>query len=434
MPFSPPEEELTQAVIDLKSSNPQLGISKVHALLLRSYPDWVVSEKRTRKVLQSQGLIVSPTPSFFGIPEPAVYPSSSVIHSLDVHQWSAKIDVKYFNKKKGKGLVAISDIEEGETVWREDPFIIAPEWEIFDMQQKSTACSYCTTPLLPDSPLVNPCTASSSSSYCPARFCNRLCTARSGKTHPLVCPVQNPASVPLIKYAKDIQWMALHALTQCTSRILQANQLKDPSTLNSDWEIVTGLAELGLEDRFKYSFKSAASPEPDRPTWQKAFKLYIEAFKEPKSPQAKKKLDQILKNPLPAHIDAELFSYEGFLRGLGRMSLNLEAHGGLYAVHSHLNHSCDPNISVRHLDQRNSLSRITVIAKRPIKAGEELLVTYVNPKLGFKARQDELKGWGFGACICSRCVEEAKMISQAPATNDELDDLESELKAGLGVV
>lgn len=124
------------------------------------------------------------------------------------------------------------------------------------MQQSSTACNYCTTPLLPDSPLVNPCAASSSSSYCPARFCNRLCAARSGKTHPLLCPSQNPASVPLLKYAKDIQWMALHALAQCTSRILQANQLKDPSTLNSDWDIVKGLAELGLEDRFKYSFKS----------------------------------------------------------------------------------------------------------------------------------------------------------------------------------
>ncbi|PPQ95821.1 hypothetical protein CVT26_015930 [Gymnopilus dilepis] len=434
MPFSPPEEELTQAVIDLKSKNPQLGISKVHALLLQSHPDWIVSEKRTRKVLQHQGLIVSPALATSSIPEPAVYPSSKIIYSLDIHQWSPKIAVKYFNKKKGKGLIAVSDIEEGESIWREDPFIIAPEWEIFDMQQSSTACSYCTTPLQPDSPLTNPCAASSSSSFCPARYCNRLCTARSGKAHPLLCPAQNPASVPLIKYAKDVQWMALHALAHCTSRLLQANQLRDSSTLKSDWEIYKGLAELGLEDRYKYSYKSASAPEPDRGTWQKAYKLYIEAFKEPKSAQAKKKLDQILKNPLPPDVEAELFSYEGFLRGLGRMSLNLEAHGGLYALHSHLNHSCDPNISVRHLDQRNALSRITVIAKRPIKAGEELLVTYVNPKLGYKARQDELRGWGFGACTCSRCIEEAKMMNQAPATNDELDDLADELKAGLGVV
>jgi len=50
--------------------------------------------------------------------------------------------------------------------------------------------------------------------------------------------------------------MALHALAHCTSRILQANQLRDSSTLKSDWDIYKGLAELGLEDRYKYSYKS----------------------------------------------------------------------------------------------------------------------------------------------------------------------------------
>ncbi|KDR78320.1 hypothetical protein GALMADRAFT_138424 [Galerina marginata CBS 339.88] len=432
MAFSPQEDELTLALIDLKSRNPQLGISKVHAILLKNYPDWIVSEKRTRKLLQVQGLIVAQAPPS-SAPEPPVYPSSRVIQSLDVFQWTPKIEVKYFNKKKGKGLVAISDMEEGETIWREDPFAIAPEWEIFDMQMASTACGYCTTPLIPDSPLINACPASSSSSFCPARFCNRLCLARSAKCHPLLCPAQNPSSVPLSKFAKDTQWMALHALAQCTSRILQVNQISD-SALHLDWDIMRGMAELGLEDRFKYSFRSASTPEPDRTTWKKAYTLYVQAFKEPKAAQDQKKLARILKKPLPAEVDNELFGYEGFLRGLGRMSLNLEAHGGLYTVHAHLNHSCDPNVSIRHLDQRNALSRITVIAKRPIKPGKELLVSYVNPKLGYRARQDELRGWGFGACTCSRCIEEAKMISQAPATNDELDDLADELKAGLGIM
>jgi len=195
------------------------------------------------------------------------------------------------------------------------------------------------------------------------------------------------------------------------------------------------LAELGMEDRFKYSFKSPSQPEPDRPTWKKAFELYLQAFREPKTPQDQKKLARILKKPLPVAIERSLFDYEaGFLRGLGKMSLNLEAHGGLYTLHAHLNHSCDPNVSVRHLDQRTALSRITVIAKRPIKQGEELLITYVNPKLGHRARLDELRGWGFGACTCSRCVEEALMVNQALAVKDELDDLVDELKAGLGVI
>ena len=45
---------------------------------------------------------------------------------------------------------------------------------------------------------------------------------------------------------------------------------------------------------------------------------------------------------------------------------------------------------MRHLDQRAALSRITVIAKRDIAVGEELLVTYVDPSLGVRERPSQL--------------------------------------------
>ena len=125
------------------------------------------------------------------------------------------------------------------------------------MQQASTACGYCTTMLTLDSPLINACPASSSTAFCPVRFCNRLCLARSAKAHPLLCQAQNPAAWPLLKYAKDTKWMALHALAQCTSRLLLSNQLGD-AAFQADWDIIKGMAELNMEDRFKYSFKSCA--------------------------------------------------------------------------------------------------------------------------------------------------------------------------------
>ena len=106
--------------------------------------------------------------------------------------------------------------------------------------------------------------------------------------------------------------------------------------------------------------------------------------------------------------------------------VDLEAHGGLYTLHSHLNHSCHPNIAVRHLDQRTALSRITMVAKREIGVGEELLVTYVNPSLGVRERRSQLEAWGFGECNCERCAEEEK--------ETRVDPLERELKAGLGVM
>lgn len=129
MPTIPQESELTTALISLKNKDPSLGISKVHTLLLQTYPKWTVSEKRTRKILQNQGLIVSdPSSMSLESVESRIYPSSRVIDSLEISQWTLKVKVKYFNKKKGKGLVAEKDIEEGEPIWREDPFIVAPEW------------------------------------------------------------------------------------------------------------------------------------------------------------------------------------------------------------------------------------------------------------------------------------------------------------------
>lgn len=185
----------------------------------------------------------------------------------------------------------------------------------------------------------------------------------------------------------------------------------------------------------------------------------MQAFKSPSSPLDSKKLSRIIKKPLKGDIDQGLFQYDAFLRNLGKMNLSaffsylckhqkysmmlytldLEGHGGLYVLHSHLNHSCDPNISVRHLDQRTALSRITIVAKKDIEPGEELLITYVNPMLGVKARRDELEAWGFGRCACARCVKEEKETGEgqeASSPDDAVDmnDLQKELKAGLGVL
>lgn len=49
----------------------------------------------------------------------------------------------------------------------------------------------------------------------------------------------------------------------------------------------------------------------------------------------------------PKDVARELFSWQGFLKHLGRANLNMEAQGGMYLVHSMLNHSCEPNVKVR---------------------------------------------------------------------------------------
>ena len=91
-----------------------------------------------------------------------------------------------------------------------------------------------------------------------------------------------------------------------------------------------------------------------------------------------------------------------------------------------MNHSCEPNVSVRHLHQRDALARITVLTRREILPGEELTITYVNPELPYLERKRALTEWGF-VCNCARCEAEAKEVDTS------VSDLALELKEGLGV-
>lgn len=114
--------------------------------------------------------------------------------------------------------------------------------------------------------------------------------------------------------------------------------------------------------------------------------------------------------------------------------LDLEAHGGLYKLHSHLNHACTPNISVRHFDQHTALSRITVVARGAIEPGEELLITYVDPRGNYKERRRRLLEWGFGPCHCERCLGEEEEAKASGTDTEEADELADQLRAGLGLV
>jgi hypothetical protein len=210
--------------------------------------------------------------------------------------------------------------------------------EIYDLQVSSQHCGQCTTRLAPDSSLVIPCSSSTSATPCPFRYCNRLCLKRSRPTHTLLCPAQNPASVPLLTFARRSEWLAVHALAQCTSRILLDQQQGRDDDLKSDWEVVQGLAMLGMEERFKdagYAIMHSAlmhgtainnanhRRELDQVTWKKCYQLYFQAFREPKSATEQKKLARILKKPLDPEIEKYFFDYDAFLRGLGRMSLSM---------------------------------------------------------------------------------------------------------------
>jgi hypothetical protein len=56
-----------------------------------------------------------------------------------------------------------------------------------------------------------------------------------------------------MRFVRESRWMALYALVQCTSRLLLESQAED-KLFNENWEMVRALAELGMEERHKYSY------------------------------------------------------------------------------------------------------------------------------------------------------------------------------------
>jgi hypothetical protein len=123
----PTEDEVRKAVIELKARNPASGVAKIHNFLLDANLSWTVSEKRVRKILQGEGLVRSDS----GIPSTntnTIHPSSRLNKSLDLGKWTSRVEVRYFDAIRGKGLVAKEKIAKGDVLWKEDPFILAPEW------------------------------------------------------------------------------------------------------------------------------------------------------------------------------------------------------------------------------------------------------------------------------------------------------------------
>ena len=118
------------------------------------------------------------------------------------------------------------------------------------------------------------------------------------------------------------------------------------------------------------------------------------------------------------------------------------AWGTVHVTPSHETYCCcNPNVSVRHRDRRTAPSRITVIAKWNIAVGKELVVMYVGPSLGVCEWRSPMFAWGFERCECEQYVKEERERRSGEDVGEgeikersDMNDLERELKAGLGVM
>lgn len=101
--------------------------------------------------------------------------------------------------------------------------------------------------------------------------------------------------------------------------------------------------------------------------WKRYHQLLCDALNpEPASPhysQLSRALTRLRKGSKGTLSETERhrwFSFDSFLELLGLVSINQESSGGLYALHCHLNHSCEPNIQVCYMKVRQLRYRFAI--------------------------------------------------------------------------
>ncbi|ODQ66472.1 hypothetical protein NADFUDRAFT_50392 [Nadsonia fulvescens var. elongata DSM 6958] len=383
VPRVPYEREIVQAVIDLWKSDPStesLGIPKLHALIKELNPSWQVSPNRIKTLLKSHGL--SNTQQHFQ------YVSQITSFPREDLTLPPGVGLKV-TKNKGKCLYAIKSFKEGQEIWSEEPmFLIAPIDHI-SLMRTNLACVKCSRPFqsrLKGSSIST--IASVTCSACSGRWCSPKCkksdTIHAGLYHKSMNSksISKDSWLKFEQYCLNNQWQAAYSLG-----IITANIKRDPSgelqkSFDSMARVRQDVRQKAVEAPGASSVFGGSLTEN---MWQEGYRLLLAAF--------------------PGH---EL-SYDEFMFQLGAVNINNLDHC-LFLIQSHLNHSCDPNVSVKILSRNGG---IKVTAKRDIKAGEEFFTSYVNPKHELSERKYELRiNWGF-LCGCTRCKKEEKETKDA---------------------
>lgn len=139
---TPSDDELHAAVRETRDAHPDLGVLKLLAAVKETKGWTAVSEKRFRKALAEVG---GTSTGGGAAPNTApkagakkkkgkkskksrrvgdhLEPETHLDSTLDIAALAPKVKVSMFGGARGKGLVAAEGLQQGEMIWREEPFV-----------------------------------------------------------------------------------------------------------------------------------------------------------------------------------------------------------------------------------------------------------------------------------------------------------------------
>lgn len=175
---------------------------------------------------------------------------------------------------------------------------------------------------------------------------------------------------PFLAYLAQHRWLSLHNVARTLARVLLTHSSTPPPSMlqygpaSSSKPTHSGmtLRSASLAETLEHINAFASVSELQRrarnPSWEleqagfeaamreglRLLQLGLNPYEDDGS--ERKGRSRAIRD-FPKDVAKDLFSWETFLKHLGRANLNMEAQGGMYLVHSMLNHSCEPNVKVR---------------------------------------------------------------------------------------
>ncbi|RHZ76497.1 hypothetical protein Glove_197g44 [Diversispora epigaea] len=302
-----------------------------------------------------------------------------------------------------RGLFAIKDFSPGDIIFNELPIVSAldPSLETGDY------CSYCLKELTGEQ-------FSEESDLFEAVYCSKICKERATDEYATLLFISSDQNDSESKEARLVE-------------LVKSGNVKYPLI------IARFLAKMVYEE----TQKVASGVEEEYSTWDHIERLrFLSVPATDKEAKEIKLLRDLFSKKVPGM--EEFISEERYLMLKGKLMYN--AYGintsrsnenirentdetvrsskapvigaGFYRVASYIAHSCDSNTETRFPNRNHELS---IVATKPIKAGDELKISYIRTgQRNSENRRSELETkWRF-RCTCTKCLKESEEYDEYP--------------------
>lgn len=365
-------------------------IDTLYEHLIRRRSNWSVTKDELYQALKSHKLYtpeLNELDSYTGDIRP------STVTDADIAQLNKKLSdkVTIADTEFGKGLVATDDIRKGGLVFHEQlPLTVIPQLDKQPLVSRGKCCGLCSAFTTLSSQLIikNNLDCNMCNTIWCSKQCKKLDTTHSVLKHATsrnsLCNSSN--WIKFENFCLQESLVAAYAVG-----VIYARHVMQPTS--NLWKLFTSLCSVSQRVRWQASdsinvggtfdascngklYADVSAPNMET-QWSDAFEMFAKSFP---------KCDM---------------DYEDFLNLTGTFNLN-QIMGQVYPLVAHINHSCEPNVRYE-LEPKHG---IKLYARKDIKKGEQLRLTYVNPLHGVTLRRRELRvNYGF-LCHCPRCCQE----------------------------